>query len=580
MTLLLWRGAEDELFAQPTNLVLNQSFEQLIMCRSVSWMYGDVPPWVSPTDGSPDYYNTCQDPGQGVPQNVHGYQFPRTGNAYMGMGCYLFNGPGSNLREYLQGKLNDTLKSNKIYCVSFYVSLANLNPFATQDYNNLAITKIGAYFSLDSLYQLGWDTLPYTPQVESPSGIYLSDTLNWMEISGTFIAQGGERYITLGNFHSVTDTLRITNAFYVGNQSLVSYYFLDDISVIECGTAYSHTACGGYTWYGQTYTTSGTYTQIVPNSFGGDSTLMLNLTILNNAGTSLTQTACNSFTYDGNTFTSSGTYVQHNQNSAGCDSTFTLYLTITNDVNAVINATACNSYTLNTTTYTNSGNYTQHLTSYAGCDSVLALNLTINNDIGSTLSVSACNSYTLNSTAYNASGTYVQNFAASNGCDSILTLYLSIDSSNAAVTITDPTLTAQSIGTYQWLNCSMDFAPILNATNQSYTATANGDYAVIITNGTCLDTSACYTIYTVGFNQIGSNEELIISPNPATNQFTIENSQLKINSIHIYNVLGSVVLERIANSQKAIDISTWKAGVYFVEVETEKGIVRKKLVKE
>ncbi|MEI6489965.1 MAG: T9SS type A sorting domain-containing protein, partial [Bacteroidota bacterium] len=257
-----------------------------------------------------------------------------------------------------------------------------------------------------------------------------------------------------------------------------------------------------------------------------------------------------------------------------------LNLTINNDVGSTLSVSACNSYTLNAITYAIGGNYTQHLTSYTGCDSMLALNLTINNDVGSTLSVSACNSYTLNSTAYNASGTYVQNFAASNGCDSILTLYLSIDSSNAAVTITDPTLTAQSIGTYQWLNCSMDFAPILNATNQSYTATANGDYAVIITNGTCLDTSACYTIYTVGFNQIGSNEELIISPNPATNQFTIENSQLKINSIHIYNVLGSVVLERIANSQKAIDISTWKAGVYFVEVETEKGIVRKKLVKE
>ena len=39
-------------------------------------------------------------------------------------------------------------------------------------------------------------------------------------------------------------------------------------------------------------------------------------------------------------------------------------------------------------------------------------------------------------------------------------------------------------------------------------------------------------------------------------------------------------LERIANKEKAIDISTWNAGVYFVEVETEKGIVRKKLVKE
>ena len=47
------------------------------------------------------------------------------------------------------------------------------------------------------------------------------------------------------------------------------------------------------------------------------------------------------------------------------------------------------------------------------------------------------------------------------------------------------------------------------------------------------------------------------------------------------NVIGEEVLklERIANSQKAIDISLWKAGVYFVEVETEKGLVRKKVIK-
>ena len=78
-----------------------------------------------------------------------------------------------------------------------------------------------------------------------------------------------------------------------------------------------------------------------------------------------------------------------------------------------------------------------------------------------------------------------------------------------------------------------------------------------------------------------SEATINIIPNPATHQFTIENSQLRINSIRIYNVLGEEVLrlERIANSQKAIDISTWKAGVYFVEVETEKGAVRKKVVK-
>jgi len=73
-----------------------------------------------------------------------------------------------------------------------------------------------------------------------------------------------------------------------------------------------------------------------------------------------------------------------------------------------------------------------------------------------------------------------------------------------------------------------------------------------------------------------------ISPNPATSYLTINNGKSIIQSIHIYNVLGEEVLklERITNSEKAIDISMWNAGVYFLEVETEKGLTSKKFVKE
>jgi len=95
---------------------------------------------------------------------------------------------------------------------------------------------------------------------------------------------------------------------------------------------------------------------------------------------------------------------------------------------------------------------------------------------------------------------------------------------------------------------------------------------------------ACWCVNNpVGIEEItNSNEEVLISPNPTTNQFTIENSQLRINSIHIYNVLGELVQSLKLESLKlevVIDVSTWKAGVYFVEVETEKGVVRRKVIK-
>ena len=76
--------------------------------------------------------------------------------------------------------------------------------------------------------------LNYTPQVTSPSGVFLTDTLNWMQVSGTYTATGGETYITIGSFNSDanTDTIDYGTA----NGSKQAYYFLDDISVVDCST--------------------------------------------------------------------------------------------------------------------------------------------------------------------------------------------------------------------------------------------------------------------------------------------------------------------------------------------------------
>jgi len=54
-------------------------------------------------------------------------------------------------------------------------------------------------------------------QVNNPNGIFISDTLNWTEISGSFIATGGENFITIGNFK---DTSIIHGS---------GYYYIDDV---------------------------------------------------------------------------------------------------------------------------------------------------------------------------------------------------------------------------------------------------------------------------------------------------------------------------------------------------------------
>ncbi len=90
------------------------------------------------------------------------------------------------------------------------------------------------------------------------------------------------------------------------------------------------TACNTYTLNSQTYTTSGTYVQTLANAnaAGCDSIINLNLTINNANSSTLNITNCGPYTLNNQTYSASGSYTQLTQNVAGCDSTINLNLTI------------------------------------------------------------------------------------------------------------------------------------------------------------------------------------------------------------------------------------------------------------
>ena len=96
------------------------------------------------------------------------------------------------------------------------------------------------------------------------------------------------------------------------------------------------------------------------------------------------------------------------------------------------------------------------------------------------------------------------------------------------------------------------------------------------------NTSANNFLLTLGMKEI-SNNDVSIYPNPAVSIFKIESLKYKIESIKIYNVLGETIdigPLKIDNEPSTVDISKEAKGVYFVEVKTLNGVVRKKLVKE
>ena len=89
------------------------------------------------------------------------------------------------------------------------------------------------------------------------------------------------------------------------------------------------TACDSTIWQGNTYTTSGLYSDTLTAANGCDSIVTLNLNINNAASSDTTATACDSLVWRGVTYTSSGTYYDTLQTQTGCDSVVTLNLTIT-----------------------------------------------------------------------------------------------------------------------------------------------------------------------------------------------------------------------------------------------------------
>ena len=69
--------------------------------------------------------------------------------------------------------------------------------------------------------------------------------------------------------------------------------------------------------------------------------------------------------------------------------------------------------------------------------------------------------------------------------------------------------------TYQWLDCNDNYSEINGETNQQFTATANGDYAVEVTMNGCAQIHLIvYTVTTIGIIENSFGNQLVVYPNP------------------------------------------------------------------
>lgn len=353
-------------------------------------------------------------------------------------------------------------------------------------------------------------------------------------------------------------------------------------------------ACGPYTWIdGVTYTSSNDTAIFVGfTQWGCDSVVTLDLTISSPDTSIDVQQACDSYTWmNGVTYTSSNNTAMYlSQAVTGCDSIIKLDLTITNSNTSIDFQQACDSLIwIDGITYTSSNNSaTFTYANASGCDSIVTLDLIIDTTSSSTDIHKYCKSFTwIDGVKYTASNnTATQLYTNVNGCDSIVKLDLTIygdpvvQISQSGLFLQTSIVNGTAPYSYFWNNGAI--APTINPTT-------NGWYWCFIKDANdCLSDTTFFEVTNIISNTYENNnsiKRLIVYPNPSADIFNINftSTQKQDITISIINVIG----EEIFNDElswykghyrKEIDLTNKAKGIYFLDIETDNGVINKRLI--
>lgn len=214
------------------NLVVNPTFE----AKHISSGYGGITKangWRNANAGSADLFDKsragCKTSPNGIPYNYMGYQPSGDGQNYAGIVAYYDDGSNTELvagdgykryTEYLEGEFREPMVAGMVYEISFRVNLG--------DKSGRAVSGIGALLTAEQVKQENNTFLSRQPQFISHRVI--SDSVHWVILSGAYVAEGGEKHITIGCFKDesfVVQHVAPAN----GNDSRKAYYYISEVNV-------------------------------------------------------------------------------------------------------------------------------------------------------------------------------------------------------------------------------------------------------------------------------------------------------------------------------------------------------------
>lgn len=280
----------------------------------------------------------------------------------------------------------------------------------------------------------------------------------------------------------------------------------------------SRTICDGdlFPFFGQNLSTSGVYRDSMPDQFGCDSVVVLNLDVVDRFVIDTTVVLCHneSFAVGTKQYFASGMFRDTLQSTIGCDSIVLLDLTIRSRRDSAFSLTLCHgdSFAIGDTYYIETGFYTDTLTSSVDCDSIVDLDLTVLARSESSVTEVVCfgDSVLSAGTYYNTTGLFVDTLQDAVGCDSFITLNLTIKDEirillDSTICFGDSVIVGDNIyrqdGIYETVltaedNCDSIVVLNLDVLDQVIgsidTAICDGDSIMI--NGTVLHTAGTHEV--------------------------------------------------------------------------------------
>lgn len=192
-----------------TNLVSNGGFEKGKKGIFIASAYG----WKGM--GTVDYYRSP------LQNDMVAKPGARSGKGYAGLRFQW------DYKEFMHTKLSEPLKSGVAYQYTMWVRLVNVKTVT------MSLRAISGAFTT-APYKLS-DVIDQSNSVGYYEKKGIGPDYQWLEISGTYIAKGGERYLTIGNFSENVrkDFVKMRKfAPFIFHEA---YYFVDDISLVEGG---------------------------------------------------------------------------------------------------------------------------------------------------------------------------------------------------------------------------------------------------------------------------------------------------------------------------------------------------------